>query len=284
MKKFLLLVLSIGSLFLTGCFSTVPAGNVGVKIYLLGGEKGVDHEVLTVGRYWIGINEELYLFPTFQQNYVWTKDNVPGSETDESITFQTNDGMQINADIGITYAIKPENVGKVFQKYRRGVNEITDVVLRNMVRDAFVRNATKYDAEAAYSSKKNEMMTTVLNDVKTEAEKYGVSVDNIYFIGGLRLPEQIIKALNSKIEAIQTAQKTENELRQAEAQAKKVYAEAEGAAKSIEVVAAAQARANELISRSLTQQLVEYKKIEKWNGITPTTVLANASSTLVNVK
>lgn len=284
MKKLLIVLLAFSSLFLTGCFDKVPAGNVGVKIYLLGGSKGVDHEVLPVGRYWIGMNEELFLFPTFQQNYVWTKDNVPGSETDESITFQTNDGMQINADIGITYAIKPENVGKVFEKYRRGVEEITDVVLRNMVRDAFVRHASKYDAEAAYSTKKNELIASVLTDVKTEAEKYGISVDNIYFIGGMRLPDQIVKALNSKIEAIQTAQKTENELRQAEAQAKKVFAEAEGRAKSIEVVAAAEARANELISKSLTSQLVEYKKIEKWNGITPSTVLGSGSSTIVSVK
>lgn len=51
-----------------GC-SKVPAGEVGVKVYLLGTDKGVDHEVLGPGRYWIGINQDLYLFPIFTQNY-----------------------------------------------------------------------------------------------------------------------------------------------------------------------------------------------------------------------
>ena len=54
----------------TGC-SKVEAGYVGVKVYLLGGSKGVDSEVVGVGRYWVGWNEELYKFPTFQQTVVW---------------------------------------------------------------------------------------------------------------------------------------------------------------------------------------------------------------------
>ena len=34
--------------------SYVPAGNVGVKVNMLGGAKGVDTEILPVGKYWIG--------------------------------------------------------------------------------------------------------------------------------------------------------------------------------------------------------------------------------------
>ena len=111
-------------------FNKVPAGYTGIKVYLLGSNKGVDTEVLGVGRYWIGINEELYLFPTFMQNYTWTR----GGLDDESISFQTADGMVANADIGISYSIDPNKVSEIFQTYRRGVNEITDTFLRNMVR------------------------------------------------------------------------------------------------------------------------------------------------------
>jgi hypothetical protein len=45
MKKTLLI---IGLLTLAAC-SKVPAGNVGIKVYLLGGDKGVDHEELGPG-------------------------------------------------------------------------------------------------------------------------------------------------------------------------------------------------------------------------------------------
>ena len=41
--------------------SRVPAGHKGIRVFLLGGDKGVDHEELGVGRYHIGINEELYI-------------------------------------------------------------------------------------------------------------------------------------------------------------------------------------------------------------------------------
>ena len=86
MKKLTNLIL-LGALALMGtACSKVPSGHVGVKVYLLGGEKGVDSEELGVGRYYIGINEELYLFPTFKQNYVWTADEREGSESNESFT------------------------------------------------------------------------------------------------------------------------------------------------------------------------------------------------------
>ena len=63
--------------------SKVPAGQVGIKFYLLGGEKGVDTEELGPGRYWIGVNEELYLFPTYTQNYTWMKELVERDRSEE---------------------------------------------------------------------------------------------------------------------------------------------------------------------------------------------------------
>jgi hypothetical protein len=45
---------------------------VGVKCYLLGKSKGVDAEALGVGRYYIGFQQELYLYPTFVQQYAFT--------------------------------------------------------------------------------------------------------------------------------------------------------------------------------------------------------------------
>lgn len=68
MKRFkLIMLVGLAMASLVSC-SKVPSGHVGVKVYLLGGSKGVESEQLGVGRYWIGWNEELYLFPTFTQN------------------------------------------------------------------------------------------------------------------------------------------------------------------------------------------------------------------------
>jgi hypothetical protein len=69
MKKVIVALLLAASAFtLTACDrETVPAGYVGVKVDLYGTEKGVQQQVVGVGRYWLTINEELYKFPTFNQ-------------------------------------------------------------------------------------------------------------------------------------------------------------------------------------------------------------------------
>jgi regulator of protease activity HflC (stomatin/prohibitin superfamily) len=227
--------------------SKVPAGNVGIKVYLLGGSKGVESEELGVGRYWIGINEELYLFPTFTQNYVWTKDKNEGSENDESITFQTAEGLSVNADVGISYHIDPVKVNMIFQKYRRGITEITDIFLRNMVRDAFNVCGSTVEVESAYGVGKAKLIQQVQDMVVAQVQPIGIEIEKIYLIGNMRLPDQVIQALNAKISATQKAQQRENEVREATAEAEKKIAAADGEAKSILRVAEAQAQANMLL-------------------------------------
>lgn len=247
----------------------VPAGNVGVKVYLLGGEKGVDSEILGVGKYWIGMNEELYLFPTFMQNYVWTKDPNEGSSNDESISFQTADGMTANADIGISYSIDPDKVSVIFQTYRRGVEEITDTFLRNMVRDALVKQASNKPIEYVYGAGKAELIAAVQKDVADQVGPIGIKIDKIYWIGEIRLPTVVLESINNKNAATQMAQQRQNEVAQAKAEADKKIEDARGTAESILRVAEAQARANKLLADSITDELVRYRALEKWDGVLP---------------
>jgi regulator of protease activity HflC (stomatin/prohibitin superfamily) len=241
----------------------------------LGGEKGVDAEPLTPGRYWIGWNQDLFIFPTFTQNYVWDKANTKQSPGDESITFQDVSGLAINTDVGISYHIPPENVVKVFQKYREGVDEITHVFLHNMVRDAFVGQSSSRYIEDIYGKGKNDFMKAVTEEVKKEASAIGISVESVYLVGNMRLPEKVVDSINAKIQATQLAEQKKNEVAQAEYDAKKAVAEADGKGQSILAVAKAQAEANKILSESLTANLIQYKAIEKWNGQQPTTMLGS---------
>ena len=247
----------------------VPAGNVGVKVNLLGGEKGVDTEVLGVGKYWIGINEELYLFPTFMQNYVWTKDATESSSNDESISFQTADGMTANADVGISYSIDPTKVTDIFQTYRRGIDEITDTFLRNMVRDALVTEASNKPIEFGYGAGKSELMAAVQKRVSDQVAPIGIKIDKIYWIGDIRLPQTVIDSINAKNAATQMAQQRQNEVAQAKAEADKKIEDARGTAESILRVAEAQAKANRLLADSLSAEFVQYQAITKWDGVLP---------------
>jgi regulator of protease activity HflC (stomatin/prohibitin superfamily) len=249
--------------------SYVPAGNVGVKVNLLGGDKGVDTEELGVGRYWIGMNEELYLFPTFMQNYEWTADSRLGSETDESLSFQTADGNTATADIGISYSIDPTRVTEIFEKYRRGVDEITDTFLRNMVRDALVRLSSTKSIEYVYGAGKAELIAAVEADVTAQVAPIGINIDKIYWLGKIVLPTTIEEAIDSKNAATQKAQQRLNEVQQSKAEADKKIEEARGDAESLLKVAEAQAKANRLLADSLTTEFVQYQAITKWNGELP---------------
>lgn len=265
--RYLLVLLII---FSVGC-SRVPAGNVGVKVFLLGGDKGVDSVELSPGRYWVGVNEELHVFPTFTQNYVWTKDPAESSPNDESFTFQTVEGLSVNADIGISYRIKPDKVTDIFQKYRKGVDEITDIYIRNMVRDSLVRMSSSLPVESVYGSGKSKLMDDVEKDVRDSVEGIGIIIEKIYWIGELRLPGQVIRSINAKIEATQKAQQRINEVAQSKAEADKEIEKARGIAESKLTVARAEAKSIALQGEALRKnpEVLKLRAIERWDGILP---------------
>lgn len=256
----------------------VPAGNVGVHVYLLGGDKGVDNVVRPVGRHFIGWQQELYLYPTFTQNYVWTKGSDAGSEGDESISFQDKQGLEISADVGIAYNVDPAQVGDLFQKYRKGVDEITDTVLRNYVRDALNTEASVLMVEQIYGTGKAGLMDRATARVKSQVEPFGIRIEKIYWIGSMRLPSGVQAALNAKIEATQKAQQRENEVAQAKAEADKAREEARGIADSQLLKAQAEAEAIRIKGEALrqNQELVELTLAERWNGQMPTTYVGGS--------
>lgn len=268
-SKILLLLLMGLVLILSSC-RKVPAGNVGIKYYLLGSEKGVDKEELSPGRYYIGINEELFLFPTFKQNKTWTSDEREDSEINEEFVFQSSKGLRLTASVGMEYHIPKENVSEIFQQYKKGLEEITNKVLRNAVRDAFNMASSKRTAEEVYGEGKMIFMAEVTEIAEAEALERGIVIDDIFLIGNIGIPKTVTEALNLKIQATQKAQQRENELRQATAEAAKVVAESKGIAEALLIRADAEAKSNKIVAASLTSTLVEYRKIEKWNGALPT--------------
>lgn len=256
--------------------SKVPSGHVGVKVYLLGSSKGVDTEELGVGRYWIGMNEELFLFPTYTQNYTWTKAPDETGTEDESITFQTMEGMSVNADMGISYHINPEKVTDIFQKYRKGVSEITDIYLRNMVRDALVLEASKLPVESVYGPGKAALIEAVQKRVQDQVAEIGIVIEKIYWIGDVRLPPVVVERIDQKNAATQMAQQRQNEVAQAKAEAQKKIEEARGDAESTLLKAKAQAEANRELAASITPELVQYRALDKWDGVLPRMTGSNA--------
>jgi len=267
MKKITILMFLL-SLILTVDCTKVPAGYVGVKVYLLGSSKGVEAEELGIGRYWIGINEELHLFPTFTTTYVWTAGNEhETSRVNESIDIQTKEGLSVNADVGIQFRIRPEDADKLFLTYRRGLDEIVDNVLRTAVRDQLNRQASGMTSDTIYGAGRVDLIEKTTQNIAQEFSPKGIIVERLYWIGAMRLPDKIKQAVDSKIESIQKAESRENELREALAQAKIDKAKAEGTASQIRQEA-----------QQLTPLTIQKMFIEKWDGKLPEYVGGGSNS------
>lgn len=258
----------LGVVTLTGCLEKVPAGNVGVMVNLYGTSKGVQVQELGVGRYWIGFNQELYLFPTFTQTYTWTQGSKHG---DESITFQSKEGLIINTDMGITYHVVPDKVSVLFQKYRRTLEEITDTYIHNMVRDAFVERSSRLPIETIYGEGKGPLIANVQESVQGQVVDIGIIIEKVYLVGALRLPAAVDNAINLKAQAVQIAEQKQNEIVGAQAEAQKEIAAAQGVGQSKLIVAEAEAKAIKLKADALrdSQSLVQWQAVDKWNGQLP---------------
>lgn len=252
-------VLFIAWLF---CFKMISPGYVGVVVDLLGDKKGVESKELHVGMHWISPWKTVYQFPIFEQNDTWEGDR-------ETFNFQTSEGMAVSADVGITYHLRPECIPIIFQKYRRGMDEITHTFIRNYIRDSINKSASRIKIEDLYGSSKESFFSDVEGHVRRELSPIGIEISRIYLIGRFHFPQTVITSLNSKIEAIQRAEQRENELREAEAEAKKRIAQAEGQAKCSMLQAEAEAKANEILAKSVTEQLIQWQAVQKWDGKLP---------------
>jgi len=312
MKKFMVSIAAIA--LLTSC-ATVPAGYKGVKVYLLGRKNGSEIKVLDVGRYSMGINQQLYLFPIFQQDFTWGHDNgETGVSPHDPFTFQSKEGINVSVNLGISFHIIPDSVKYVFLKWRKDINYIANVYFDDLLHDALIHVASGRTIEEIYGSHKRDLLEKVDSIVEHQVRPYGIVVDRIFYTGDLKLPDIIVKAINSKMEATQIAQQRENELREVEAEANKKIAQAKGESESkmikeknqneinllqantqaqiLEVQTKAQseatviqaqadADANKLIQSAINNKLIEIKKIEKWDGHLPTyTGSANPNITL----
>lgn len=259
-KILLVLLATIFTLWLF-CFKMISPGYVGVVIDMLGSKKGAQAKELHVGMHWVAPWKKIYQFPIFEQNDTWEGER-------NGFNFQTSEGMAVSADIGITYHLRSESIPNIFQRYRRGMDEITNVFIRNYIRDAINKSASRTCIEELYSGKQC-FFEDVEKHVRADLSPIGIEISRIYLIGRFHFPATVISALNSKIEAMQRAQQRENELREAEAEAKKQVAKAEGAAKCAILQAEAEAKANLVLAKSVTPELIQWQSVQKWNGQLP---------------
>lgn len=279
------------AMLMVGC-TRIDPGHVGIKVDNFGSQRGVQDFTLRTG--WVVYlpgASSVFEWPTYTQTAVWTASKAEGKPQDESISFNSKEGLVFNADISLAYHLESQRVPHFYVKFRTdAMDTFTHGYLRNAAREAFNDIAVEYSAEEIYGEKKETVVRRVRERLNKENTEYGVALDQFGFIGAPRPPQGIVDAINAKIRATQDAIRVENELRQARAQAAKAVAEAEGNAAALVKRAEGEAKANQTLAASVTSPLLEWQRLQitreaigRWDGRRPMVEGGAGSGLLLNI-
>ncbi len=285
-----LVVLVLACVVGSASCTRVDPGHVGIRVRLAGSQRGVQDAPIVTG--WVVYNpltEMVVEFPTNVQNIVWTRDAHEGSPVDESISFASSEGVSVNADVGLAFHIDGSKAPRLYARFReRDVKVLAHGYIRNVVREAINETASEMPVQEIYGAGKTRLLNDSLRKVSERLVPDGFVIDQLTFNSALRLPDNVVAAINRAMEATQNAIQAENRVRQIRAEADQAIAEARGLAEAsrqrasgeadaLLIRARAEAQANEIIRLSVTGPVIQYRMLERWDGHLP---VVNGSSTM----
>jgi regulator of protease activity HflC (stomatin/prohibitin superfamily) len=275
------LLIGLGFL-LDATLMRIDAGHVGIKVKLAGSARGVQDIPVVTG--WVMYNpltEQIVSFPISVQNVVWTASANEGRSVDESITFSSQEGVNVNSDIGLSFHIDSAKAPHLYLRFRQpDVLILADGYVRNAVREAFNDIASRMAVQEIYGAGKGKLVADVSARLRDVLGNDGFIIDQLTINGALRLPDNVAQAINRAMEATQNAIQAENRVRQVRAEAEQNVAQAhggaeaarqraEGEADAVLIRARADAKSNEIIRLSTTGTVLQYRAIERWDGKLP---------------
>jgi regulator of protease activity HflC (stomatin/prohibitin superfamily) len=260
----------------------IDPAHVGIRVKLAGSNRGVqDMPVVTGWVFFNPLTEQIIEFPTSIQNVVWAQSAHEGAAHDESITFSSSEGVNVNADIGLSFSIEPTKVPHLYLRFRKtDLMELANGYVRNSMREAFSDVASRMPVQEIYGAGKHKLVVDVTRKLSDVLGPDGFVIAQLTINGALRLPENVAQAINRAMEATQNAIQAENRVRQVRAEAEQNIAQshgqaeaarqrAQGEADAVLIRAHADAKANEIIRLSASGTVLQWRAIERWDGKLP---------------
>lgn len=266
-----------GLIFLKASTAKIKNGHVGV-VYSIQG--GVQDEVLGQGWKFVGPTKKVIQYSIRTQQLYMSKDSQEGSKDDESLNVGTQGGT-VNVDFEMSYSFNPDTVANVYKKYG-GLSgkEIVDGIVRGRIRGLVNEVTSKYTVAEVYIDKRQEVNEAITLHLQENLAEVGINVERAS-LPEVRPDEQVMATLKEKARMQEelAVEKQKQEKVALEAETKRIEAQGEADKKLIQ--AQAEADANKLLEQSITPELIELKRLEKWNGSNATTVVNGVESTVV---
>ncbi|QIG65853.1 HflK-like protein [Ochrobactrum phage vB_OspM_OC] len=262
--------------FVTAC-GWVNPGEVGIMVNKYGDdtERGVPKEVLPVGWYLTFPTKTLYTFPTFTVTKQYDEFDI-----------QADQGVSAKARIGVTFSVEQDKVPLLFQKYRKGVDEISEIQLRQLLYSAMNTSASRMSIEDIIGPKKADLLKATEERLRSQVGPYGINIESVNILSEIVPPDVVKDSINEKIIAQQKSITRNNEIETTKAEAEKNRIEAKGLADAAVEKAEAEAKAITIRGEAIRKnpELITLEAIQRWNGQMPATLgyVGNADQ-LVNM-
>jgi len=245
-----IVILLIIFIFFWGTFVIVPAGHRGVVLWWGSVEKRVMGE---------GLN-----FKAPMAERVIKVDVRVQPHPFKEIDGASKEYQMVKLSGMMNFHIDPAYVNDLYQKVGLDfANKVIDPAFND-----FVKEVVPNYLITEILPKREEIRKRAMIKLGENLARYHIIVDDIYF-ANIRFTPDYEKAIEAKQIAQQQVETQRQILAQREIEAQQKIATAKGEAESILVVAQGQAKANDALSRSISPILVQYKSIERWNGILP---------------
>jgi len=280
-------VLSVLLLILTlNSYTTVPAGHV--KVQTLFG-KVVDEE-LTEGFHIVNPLADFKVF------------DLRDTTVDiENIMIPAQDKLKTDFDVSLVLKfdgnMASDLLGEVGPQ-EKVINDIVVKKIRSLLRET--GKSVQKSQDFFLETVQVELQQNVKDDLNEYLRKYHINIEAVLF-RDITLPKLITNAINqtkqrqeeieqekAKLDIIeQQAQqqvvqaKAKEDAAISEANAKRTLADAR--AYEIETVAQSTAKGNKLVNKTLTKDLIETQRIDKWDGKYPTTIMGESTGVLLNL-
>ena len=234
-------------------FTIVPAGNTGV--------------VLTLGEVSANpLSEGFHMKAPFVQTVENMSNKIQVYETPASAV--SKDLQTVSSSIAVNYRLVSDKSPDMYKNV--GVDYQT-ILITPVVQECMKSATAKYNAEQLITDRES-----VSNEVKTALDSklnsYGIYIEKFNIVN-FDFSAEFNTAIEAKQVAEQNLLKTKTEQEQAkviantEAEKKVIAAKAE--AEAILKQAQAQADANKLLEESLSNKVIAYEQIQKWDGVMP---------------
>ena len=175
----------------------------------------------------------------------------------DNVSVQTNDSQWVNAIIQVQVNIDKNKANIYFSKY--GDKELEDIrnIISSTIQKQFESVTVKYNIMELLGEKRDDIVNETYKLAAEELYKDGIILNRLILID-TDAGDEIERAISEEAVAKKNVDTAEY---------KKQQAELEGEAKVIE--AKKQKEANDLLNKSLTEEILTEQFIEKWNGELP---------------